>query len=496
MHLSGRGRCPVVLLLSFFTLTASQVPLPSKQVIPQAEVERHIRFLASDELMGRKAGTEGDHVAERYIAEHFRACGLSPAPGLKDFLQPVPLTKVQPPDREQVRIAGVRLQPSADFILLQGENCRIDAEVKDVGEGSGESQPTDQFDLRRKVAVTRTGTLDAYAVESFRKKAELLQKRGALAILALYDGDRWDDLRSFLAGPRFRIIETQPENSIPYIVVRDQGGALEQELERPGVHQAQINLSRRRVEGKVSANVIGILPGRDPVLKEQFVGLTAHFDHLGQDPHLPGATKQDSIFNGARDNGMGVTAVLAAATVLAKDPPARSLVFIAFTAEEEGMLGSSYYVQNPAVPLEKTVFVLNSDGAGYTDTSAVTVLGLDRTTASKEIVEGCREFGLEAIAGGPDLQMFFNGSDNRNFAQKGVPAPTFSPGFRNFGPEILKYYHRPSDQADENFDFAYLERFCEAYVRCAQLIAERPDRPKWEPGDKFEKVAAKLYGER
>ena len=158
------------------------------------------------------------------------------------------------------------------------------------------------------------------------------------------------------------------------------------------------------------------------------------------------------------------------------------------------MLGSSYYVRNPAVPLEKTIFVLNSDGAGYTDTSAVTVLGLDRTTANKLIVEGCREFGLEAIAGGPDLQMFFNASDNRSFAEKGVPAPTFCPGFRSFGPEILKYYHQPSDQADEHFDFAYLQRFCEAYIRSVQLIAEQTDRPTWVAGDKFEKAAAKLYG--
>ncbi|RPJ51340.1 MAG: M28 family peptidase [Acidobacteria bacterium] len=170
------------------------------------------------------------------------------------------------------------------------------------------------------------------------------------------------------------------------------------------------------------------------------------------------------------------------------------MLFIAFTAEEAGLLGSSYYVRNPAVPLEKTVFVLNNDGAGYTDTSIVTVLGLNRTTAAADIVTGCRESGLEATAGGFELQMFFNASDNRSFAEKGVPSPTFSPGIRSFGEEILKYYHRPTDEADESFDFAYLERFCEAYVRSAQLIADRPTRPTWVAGDKYEKAGARLYG--
>jgi len=240
-------------------------------------------------------------------------------------------------------------------------------------------------------------------------------------------------------------------------------------------------------------NVIGVLRGRDPVLKDEWLALTAHFDHIGAGRDLPGATPEDSIFNGARDNGMGVTALLAAATTLSANPPARSVVFIGFTGEEAGLLGRSYYVQHPAVPLRNTVFVLNNDGAGYTDTSIVTVLGLDRTTANPEIESGCRQFGLEAFAGGPDLQMFFNASDNRNFAEKGIPAPTFCPGVRTFGEEILKYYHRPADEADEGFDFAYLQRFCEAYALAARLIANRTERPAWTPGDKFEKAAVELY---
>jgi Zn-dependent M28 family amino/carboxypeptidase len=321
----------------------------------------------------------------------------------------------------------------------------------------------------------------------------LLQKRGATAILELYSGPGWAGLDDFLGGPRLVVEEEDAGRKIPYFLVRDQGGALRGKLQAAGAHTTRISLSERRVERLESANVIGVLPGRDPRLKDEFLGLTAHFDHVGQNERHPGATKEDSIFNGARDNGMGVTALLAAAAVLSQDRPARSLLFIAFTAEEAGLLGSAYYVKKPAVPLEKTVFVLNNDGAGYTDTSEVTVLGLNRTTAASDIVKGCRESGVEAIPGDFSIQMFFNASDNRSFAEKGVPSPTFSPGIRTFSEEIRKYYHRPSDEADEHFDFAYLERFCEAYVHSARLIANRPTRPTWVAGDKYEKAAARLY---
>ncbi|MFB3905314.1 MAG: M28 family metallopeptidase [Acidobacteriota bacterium] len=433
-------------------------------------------------------------MAERYIAEHFRACGLVPAPGLDDFFQPVPLARTSPPARQQLRIDRTALQPGKDFIVLQSGNLQFAGELKDVGEKLAPGSGAGPLDLRGKAAVTHSSTLDPTAFSSFHRKAVLLQKRGAAVVVELYDGQGWDQLTSFLAGPRLRVQDRERVKPIPYLLVHDPGGVLGKKLQRAGVHRVRIGLSERQVERAPSANVIAVLPGRDPLLKEEYVGLTAHFDHLGQNERLPGATKEDSIFNGARDNAMGVTALLAAAAVLSQNPTARSVLFIAFTAEEQGLLGSSYYVDNPAVPLGKTVFVLNADGAGYTDTSAVTVLGLNRTTAGQEIAAGCRAAGLEAIAGKPDLQMFFNASDNRSFAEKGVPSPTFSPGIRDFGEEILRYYHKPSDEADENFDFAYLQRFCEAYVRSARLIADRPTQPTWVKGDKFEKAAARLYG--
>ncbi|HXK61120.1 MAG TPA: M28 family peptidase [Acidobacteriota bacterium] len=494
MYVFGNARRSLSLvffLLALPSFLGFQVSLLEQTPSP-AEVEKHIRFLASDELRGRKPGTDGDHVAARYIAEHFRAHGLAPAPGFNDFFQPVPLQRVQMPERQQVWLLGTEL-PGEDFILVQGESCRIEGELIEI-DSSRTTATNQQNDLRGMIATTTLAVLDASFLDSVRDRVKTLRERGAEAVIGFYDGTGWEGWEDFLSRARLSLASEEGYEKIPFLLVRDRDRALRSKLETPGKHTARIILSERRVEEVRTANVIGVLEGQDPRLKDEWVALTAHFDHIGEGLDLAGATPEDSIFNGARDNAMGVTALLSAATTLSASRPARSVIFIAFTAEEAGLLGSAYYVSHPAVPLEKTVFVLNADGAGYTDTSTVTVIGLGRTTAAPEIEQACRESGLEAFGGGPGLQDFFNASDNLSFAKKGVTAVLFSPGMRVFGAEIRKYYHQPSDEADENFDFAYLHRFCQAYALAADLVANRPTRPSWVPGDKYAEAAAELYG--
>ena len=251
-------------------------------------------------------------------------------------------------------------------------------------------------------------------------------------------------------------------------------------------------------DGGASQNVLGVIAGSDPQLKDEYVMLLAHYDHVGTGDHGGGMrppTEADSIYNGARDNGMGVVALLHAARTLAADPPARSVVLFAAGAEEMGLVGSRYYAENPLVPLEQTVFALNVDTGGYSDTSAVTVVGLERTTAAALIREGARRAGL-GITPAPDPRMqLFRRSDNINLARRGIPAPTFSPGFLSFSdPGVADYYHQVGDEVDD-LDFAYLARFAEGYAEAARLIADAPERPRWTPGDEFEATARALYGD-
>ena len=201
----------------------------------------------------------------------------------------------------------------------------------------------------------------------------------------------------------------------------------------------------------------------------------------------------DTIFNGARDNAFGTVAVLAAAESFTQLKPKRSILFIAYTAEEMGLLGSRHYAEHPLVPLNKTVFNMNCDGAGYNDVTKITVIGLDRTGVKNEFMKATKAFGLTAQDDPAPEQNLFDRSDNVSLAAKGIPAPTYSPGFNAFDAEINKYYHQAADNPD-NIDHNYLLKYAQSYTYAARLIANRTQAPVWIKGDKYEQAYNKLFG--
>ncbi|RMF02007.1 MAG: M28 family peptidase, partial [Bacteroidetes bacterium] len=200
----------------------------------------------------------------------------------------------------------------------------------------------------------------------------------------------------------------------------------------------------------------------------------------------------DSIFNGARDNAFGTTALLSAAKALALERPKRSIIILAVTGEELGLLGSAYYTEHPLVPLEQTIFNLNTDGAGYNDTGAVSIFGWKRTSTDETVETALNKFGLRVIPDPAPEQNLYDRSDNVSFAQKGVPALTFSPGFSEFDSSILAHYHQVSDEVD-GLDFGYLTTYCQAFAHTARLIANRAARPTWTEGDKYYEAGKALY---
>jgi len=235
-----------------------------------------------------------------------------------------------------------------------------------------------------------------------------------------------------------------------------------------------------------------MVEGTDPKLKDQFIIYSAHYDHVGIGK--PNA-ENDSIYNGARDNAVGTVTVLSAAENIAKYPTKRSALFILFTGEEKGLLGSKYYVENPVLPLEKMVYCFNSDNGGYNDTSKATIIGLNRTSVGKHIVDAATEFNLTAIDDPAPEQGLFDRSDNVHFAAKGIPAPTYSMGFTAFDAEITKYYHQTADNP-ESLDYEYLEKFFKSYVLACRLIANDATTPFWTEGDKYYSAGEKLYNRK
>jgi Zn-dependent M28 family amino/carboxypeptidase len=239
-------------------------------------------------------------------------------------------------------------------------------------------------------------------------------------------------------------------------------------------------------------NVMALIPGTDPKLRDQYIVLSSHYDHLGVTTHpVMEEGKLDSIYNGARDNASGTTAVIDAARFFGIHPAKRSIVFICYTAEEEGEIGSHWYAEHPLIPINQTVYQLNIDNASYDDTALATLVGLHRTSEDSAIIGACAAYGLR-VNNDPTGGSLFYQSDNAALASHGVPAPTYSMGMLAFDSTITNRYHRLSDETG-NMDMNYVVKWIRAYILAARTIANKPDQPRWTPGDPYEKNWKALF---
>jgi hypothetical protein len=225
----------------------------------------------------------------------------------------------------------------------------------------------------------------------------------------------------------------------------------------------------RRLMG---VNVVGLLRGRDPAVRDEAVLVDAHYDHLGIGPAVAG----DSIYNGADDDASGVVAVLEIARALARGPaPRRTVVFLATTGEEIGLLGTRWYIDHPVVPLDRTVSNLEVEMIGRPDSLAggsgrAWLTGYERSTMG----DALKAAGIPIVADPRPSQNFFERSDNIAFARRGIPAHTLS----SFG--LHEDYHTPAD-GPERTDVAHMTRVIEAAVRAVRILADSA-APQWKEG--------------
>ncbi len=487
-------------------------PLPPEFSIQKSETEAHMRFLAGDELLGRRTGEQGNLVAARYIAEQFRKLGIKPVSNNQPttglipnnaYYQPVSFEKMYAPGPGVIIAEAETLKSGEDWILMNGDASDLNAPLVYAGFGleNAEKKWDDYkgLDVKGKIVLLQSGTPDVQTpseiVTTSAEKRKLAIEKGAIGIIELFTAPiPWNVVNRFFAGEKIGLADNGDAagKAIPHAWVNGKEARLTRALR--AVNTVQFKTSGRKSQLISSPNVVGYIPGTDPKLKDEYVMLTAHYDHIGVGKQGGQAyTAEDSIFNGARDNAFGVVALLAAAESFAKMPPKRSILIVGLTAEEVGLLGSKYYAAHPLLPLNKCIFNINSDGAGYNDTTIVSVMGLDRTGAKLEMEKATKAFGLGIFADPSPEQGLFDRSDNVSFAKEGIPAPTFTPGFKEFNGDIMKNYHQVSDNP-ETIDFNYLLKFSQAYTYAARLIADRLTAPQWVAGDKYEGAAKKLYG--
>ncbi len=467
-----------------------------KETIAKSAIEGHIYFLADDLLKGRETGTPENKIAASYLANTLRSYGVKPNPKSGNYYQQFELKKISKPTAFYLSINGKEYKQK---VAMQPANVDYTGDIYYLGYGLEDDY--NGIDVREKFILVKSGgpnSKDARdAFDLISRKSELAKKAGALGVIELLDAKQ--QIWSFIEHDRNRdrISQLSDENqasnkkSFSYSWLLDTNREYTSSIETTKKHKLSIKLNGDFSGNITTQNVIGVVEGTDPILKNEYIIYSAHYDHVGVG--TPDETG-DTIYNGARDNAIGTTTVLSMAQNLAKYPTKRSALFILFTGEEKGLLGSEYYVNNPVLPLNQMVYCFNSDNGGYNDTSLATIVGLNRTTAAQNIKDAAAVFGLKAIDDPAPEQGLFDRSDNVHFAKKGIPAPTYSLGFTAFNGDVTKYYHRPGDEAD-TLDYDYLLKFFRSYVMAGRLIANDPNTPVWTKGDKYEAVSRKLYND-
>jgi hypothetical protein len=451
-----------------------------------------LRFLASDELMGRATTRSEIHIAARYIIEQFRSFGLRELAGTESYAQNFKLTMISSTASGTLTIGNKTYQIGTDLLQARGLGLQLTAPVVFAGFGS----PADiaGLDVKGKMVVVNMGESDSTKVSGagrFRDaKQKLLQEKGALALIERYwqSASDWELPKHAYTGNRAQVAQ---DTLLPVFYIHDTSHVFASAVKSSA--NCTVNVTGSSLLEVKAENIMGWVEGTDPQFKNQFVVLSAHYDHIGvaAEPRMVDG-KLDSIYNGTRDNAIGVTAVINAARYFALHPAKRSVLFIAFTGEEMGLLGSKYFAAHPAISLDKLVFNLNIDNGGVNDTSLINVIGLGRTTADKDIEKACSAYGL-TLRGDPAPEMnLFDRSDNVSLAAKGVPAPTYGMGISKVDESVMRYYHQLGDEIG-NIDLAYVVKYMKSYILAAKYIADNPAQPHWIAGDKYEAAWKELY---
>lgn len=459
------------------------------------QVKLNVHFLSSDELRGRDTGSPEIDIAAAYIANWFQAHGVQPAYSDSSYYQHVPFEQRSIPDEVTFSVSDSTYQKDTDLILMSSYIGELDGEIVYLNHATEEELA--ETDVEGKIILTNAGLPGQRSPQQFFTSSAQKNARatdaGAVALIELYSSPAapWPMLVNFLSSARLEISDnSESEPTIPQLWMNNPTDSRNDFLMESAGKAASLTVAGEPNSSFTSRNVIGIVEGSDPDLKDEYIMLSAHYDHVGV---RPGEESGDFIYNGARDNAVGTAGIMAAASYFAGHPPKRSVIFAAWTAEEKGLLGSRYYAENPAIPLKQTVYNLNIDGAGYNDTKKVTIIGLGRTEADPELKAAAEAFGLEAIPDPVPGQNLFDRSDNVNFATRGIPSPTYSMGLTAFDEEINYYYHRVTDEA-ETIDFNYVTAYVRSFVYAANLIANMDKAPFWLPGDTYEPAGIELYG--
>jgi Zn-dependent M28 family amino/carboxypeptidase len=520
------------------------------------ELFRHVRVLASDEFEGRAPGTAGEEKTVAYLVDELKKLGLAPGNPDGTYVQDVPAVGFSgsPTMSFAAGDRTLQLTPVADFVAnsqrLESEVRVVDSEMIFVGYGVVAPEfGWDDFkdvDVRGKTILMLVGDppvpdpADPSKLDEnvFRGRAmtyygrwtykyEIAATKGAAAAIIVHETEPasypWQVISASHSREALGLVSARRNTDLVAVqswitleraseLVAATGRSfadLKQAAARrdfrplPLGARASVVIHNHTREAR-TRNVIGCLEGSDPVLKNEYVIFSAHWDHLGRDPHRSG----DPIFHGASDNASGVAGLFAIARAMRAlpQPPRRSVLFLFPTAEEKGLLGARYYAMHPLHPLERTVAVINIDGLNASGpTRDITLNGDDNSTLIDLLRAHVATQGRRVAPDPKPEAGFYYRADHFEFAKVGVPALYVGSGVDFVGkPEgwglarlerfFAHDYHQPGDMIKPDWTF-------EGGVLDARLlfaigldVANADPRPEWKPGSEFKPHRAAMPG--
>jgi Zn-dependent M28 family amino/carboxypeptidase len=527
---------------------ASALAADPTPVISAANILAHTRILSSDEFEGRAPGSAGEEKTVAYLVTELQKLGLQPGNPDGTFIQNVPLVGISSTPTLSFTLDGrtLAMENINDFV---GPSSRLvpqvsakDTDVVFVGYGIVAPEfGWDDYkglDVRGKTVVmlindppvtTADGALDpkffgGKAMTYYGRwtyKYEIAAAKGAAACLIVHEtapaaypfavvANSWTRENFEISTPDLNAGNVAMQGWLTLDAARRLFTASGKDYDRakaaavrpdfqPFTLGAKATLNVDNLLRPVaSKNVVALLPGADPKLRSEYVVYTAHWDHLGRDPRLPG----DQIFNGAADNASGVAQLLEVARAFQELPaaqrPKRSLVFLFVTAEEKGLLGSRYYAaQDPLYPLTKTLANINIDGSNmFGPTSDMATIGLGASTIDDVGIAVAAAQGREMKPEARPENGSYYRSDHFEFARVGVPSYYPKNGRtyigqpadfadKNINDYIANRYHKPGDEVQPDWTFEGAAQDAVFLVQVGWRIANGGTWPEWKPGNEF-----------
>ncbi|AWF79404.1 aminopeptidase [Microbulbifer sp. A4B17] len=500
-------------------------------------IRRDINYLASAELEGRDTGSEGYLKAAQYVAGQFAKIGLIPA-GNQGYFQEVPFRSAswngdEPTLVLQGRGDKIDMRFGEDFLASPSalsEHSQIKAQLVFVGYGiEAPGYGIDDYaslDVKGKIVVMLAGRPKSLPSEvgahysSPSTKRQVAAKHGAVGSIRLYTPER-EKRRPFDYYAEHRFDDTfdwvknndMPGRAIPGmypgVMLSIAAGSklfngAERSLENifadieqgktpkgfPLDYRARLTSSSKH-KRVVSPNVVAVLPGSDPLLKDEYVVFSAHLDHIGK-------KESGEVFYGAQDNAAGIAVMLETARLFVESGqnPRRSLLFVAVTAEEKGLLGSDYFAEYPTVPLQSIVANINLDMPmllyPFRD---IIAFGAEHSSLGQVVEQAAHRSGLKLSPDPMPEEVIFVRSDHYNFVRRGVPSIYLITGREAKDPKVdgtaaqmsffRERYHKSGDVADKQINYEAAKQFTEVNYLVARQVADADSQPYWYEGDFF-----------